>query len=333
MMHQGQEAWREELVTIEGDPVLRGTLSVPASVPTPVPGTEPAPKRVPGVLFLAGSGVIDRDENAPGLRMGIFKELSEAISRFGPATLRYDKRGVGKSQGDFLSAGLWDLVDDAERALDHLRGHPAVDPDRIVVLGHSEGATLAAMLNARRPVQGLILIAGAARSLREIILWQGEALFGELGQLGGPRGFIVRLLRVPQRGRREMTRTHEAIVRSEKPVMRIRGQPLNAKWLREHFAYDVREALAKVTCPVLVVAGSRDIQVPPEEAERIAALVEGPVKCRVIEDMNHILRLDRTRPTMLGLQGHYKAMIALPLHPELLKTLSHWLINWLSPYP
>lgn len=307
-----------EAVAIDGPVRLSGTLTRP----------EPAQaggRPLPGVLFLAGSGPVDRDENAPGLPIAAFRLLAEVITPLGFVTLRYDKRGIGESEGDFLKAGLWDLVDDAERALAFLRRHPAVDPERIVILGHSEGAMLAPAVHLRRPVQGLILLSGAARSLREIITWQGEALFRELERMPGLKGHLVRLLRIPQRARREMSRTHERIVASTGSVLRVRGQRVNAKWLREHFEYDVADDLARVDCPALVITGGKDLQVPPEEAEEIARLVAGPVEHHLISDMNHVLRQDRARTTMLTLRADYRQMVVLPLHPDLVALVTAWL--------
>jgi hypothetical protein len=58
--------------------------------------------------------------------------------------LRYDRRGVGESPGDWRTAGLYDNVDDLGRARDALAARPEVDPQRILLAGHSEGAVLAA---------------------------------------------------------------------------------------------------------------------------------------------------------------------------------------------
>lgn len=307
-----------ETVSIDGPVRLQGTLTFPGSPPSPPP--------FPGLLFLPGSGPLDRDENAPHLPIAAFRLLAQAITAgLGFVTLRYDKRGTGQSEGDFLSTGLWDLVDDAERAAAFLRRHPAVDPRRIVILGHSEGAMLAPAVHARQPVQGIVFLAGAARPLRDIIVWQGEALFGELEAMPGLRGHLVRWLRLPQRARREMLQTHERMAKADAAVIRVRGQRVNAKWLREHFEYNVADLLPQVTCPALVIAGGRDIQVPPEQAAEIARLVAGPVEHHVIPDMNHLLRQDRARTTMLTMRADYRQMVTLPLHPRLVELVTNWL--------
>ncbi|SEL02238.1 Serine aminopeptidase, S33 [Blastococcus sp. DSM 46786] len=96
------------------------------------------------MLLASGSGPIDRDSN-------------HRRARFDVASLRYDKRGVGGSPGDWRAAGLHDNVDDLGAALDALRARPEVDPARVLLAGHSEGAILAAALAARgAPVAGLV---------------------------------------------------------------------------------------------------------------------------------------------------------------------------------
>ena len=78
--------------------------------------------------------------------------------RFGLASFRYDKRGVGESPGDWRAAGLHDNVDDLGPARDALAARSEIDPGRVLLAGHSEGAILAAALAARGvPTAGVIL--------------------------------------------------------------------------------------------------------------------------------------------------------------------------------
>lgn len=56
------------------------------------------------------------------------------------ASFRYDKRGAGDSHGDWRKGGFWDNVADCEAAVEMLRARPELDPYRVAVAGHSEGA-------------------------------------------------------------------------------------------------------------------------------------------------------------------------------------------------
>lgn len=108
----------------------------------------------------------------------------------------------------------------------------------------------------------------------------------------------------------------------------MKGQKINAKWMREHFAYDVRGALKEVQCPTLVITGSKDLQVVPAQAESIANTIKGPAEYHIIADMNHILRKDFGKPSMLNLIKNYKKLLKEPIDPELIQVLSRWLTEW-----
>jgi alpha/beta superfamily hydrolase len=84
------------------------------------------------------------------MRLGVSQQLAHALAAVGVATLRFDKRGVGQSPGDWRAAGLFDNVDDAEAALAWLTRQPDVEGERVFLIGHSEGAVVATALAARQ---------------------------------------------------------------------------------------------------------------------------------------------------------------------------------------
>ncbi len=304
----------EENVSINGKVTLKGTLSLPE-------GKE----KSPAILFIHGSGPTDRDESVKGMAMNAFKELAETITSLGFATLRYDKRGVGESEGSYLEAGLWDLVDDAEAALNFLKQHPRVDSERVILLGHSEGCSIAPAVNKRQPVQGLILLAGAAESIKEAVIRQGELAFKELEATKGFQGWLLRTLKVSEKGRKAQAKTFEKIMNSDQAVMRIQFQKINAKWMREHFAYNVITDLPKVTCPTIAITGSKDVQVQPEDTKKIAELVQGPAEYHIINNLNHLLRKQEEPVSMVKLKKIYKKSIQEPVDSELKEMITDWL--------
>ena len=85
---------------------LEGTLLLPG-----------ADRKYPAVLLLPGSGQVDRDENTSKLAINVMREIANNLASQGIATFRYDKRGVGASQGDYWTTGFHDRVSDAEVAL------------------------------------------------------------------------------------------------------------------------------------------------------------------------------------------------------------------------
>ena len=73
----------------------------------------------PGVVLIPGSGQVDRNENAKKLAINAFREIAAVLATKGIASLRYDKRGVGQSQGDFWKAGFYDNIDDTNPKVDY----------------------------------------------------------------------------------------------------------------------------------------------------------------------------------------------------------------------
>ena len=114
----------------------------------------------PSVVLVSGSGQENRDEEIYNHRP--FLVLADALTRAGYAVLRYDDRGVGGSEGlDTLqTATMYDFARDASAAVDFLASTPGVDTDRIGVIGHSEGASIAAELAVSNPHVAFIVLMG-----------------------------------------------------------------------------------------------------------------------------------------------------------------------------
>ncbi len=133
---------------IAGPDRLAGTLSVPN-------GKGP----FPAVVLIAGTGHNTRDEDVWGHK--VFLILADALSRKGIAVLRYDKRGVGGSSGDYDAATTVDFTSDAQAAVAWLKTQPEIDANRIGVLGHSEGGIIApAIAAADKSLAFVVMIAG-----------------------------------------------------------------------------------------------------------------------------------------------------------------------------
>lgn len=170
-------ARNEELSIAAGRDTLRGTLTLPDPLTADV-GDEarwPAALLLPSFLPRDRDGRLDRERHAgwfadPGPDAGILARLAGALAARGVASLRYDKRGCGRSDGAWETAGAFTLVDDARDAIAALRGHDAVDAVRIGIVGHGEGGWLALSVAAADPGIGpLTLIGAPARGLRDVL--------------------------------------------------------------------------------------------------------------------------------------------------------------------
>jgi hypothetical protein len=302
-------------VLIQATYPLSGTLTTP----------DLSDSRFPAILLIAGSGNGDRDGNQKKLEMNIYKDLADFFTAEGFVTLRYDKRGIGQSGGSFLETGVFDLIDDAVDCVRFLKSHPKVDPERILIVGHSEGAIIAPAVYKEIPVAGLVLLAGAADANRNISAMQTEQLYKELEQKRGIMGWFYRTFNLSKKVKKQNEKLISRIMESDKDVMRIKGMKQNAKWLREFMNFDISDYLAGVTCPVLAITGEKDIQVPPEDAKRIAEAVPGEAEWHIIPDMNHIFRKFEGEHTILGIMKEYKAKLKEPIDKDLLDTMSTWL--------
>ncbi|MFW3172484.1 alpha/beta hydrolase family protein [Geodermatophilus sp. CPCC 206100] len=296
---------RELAVEVPGAPPLAGTLTLPDS-----------PGPVPAVVLTSGSGPLDRDSNHRRARFDVARQLAAALAAGGLASLRYDKRGVGASPGDWRAAGFTDNVDDLGRALDALAARPEVDPARLLLAGHSEGALLSAALAARgAPVRGVVLLSTSATPGDELLRWQAR----ELGPtLPAPVRLLLRLLRTDLEAK--VATQHARVRATTTDVARLGGVRVNARWTREFLDHDPRTDLAGVRVPVLALTGSKDVQAPPRDLEVVAATVRSPVQTHLVPDLTHTLR---RQPGQASLRG-YRAELRRPVDPEVLDTVVTW---------
>lgn len=144
---------------------LAATLTLPK-------GKEDAP----AVILIAGSGPNDRDETVFGHKP--FWVLADYLTRKGIAVLRYDKRGIGESEGEYSIATTQDFADDTEAAISYLKSRKEIDPSNIGLIGHSEGGVIAHMVAARnKDLKFAVLMAGLGVTGEELILTQHQLAF------------------------------------------------------------------------------------------------------------------------------------------------------------
>ena len=137
--------------------------------------------RFPAVVLVAGSGPHTRDEDVFGHK--VFLMLADALNRAGIAVLRYDKRGIGASTGDYANATTTDFTTDAEAAVDWLKTRPEVEPGHIGIIGHSEGGLIApAVAVSDSSVKFVVLMAGPGLPGDQILLMQQAAIARAAGQ-------------------------------------------------------------------------------------------------------------------------------------------------------
>ena len=263
---------------------LAGTVSVPAG---------PAPEgRWPGALLLASFLPRDRDGNFDRLAHPawfvdaedehlLLARLAAALASVGVASLRYDTRGSGESQGEWETADLFALVDDARDAVTHLRQHPAVDPTRIGLAGHGEGGLIAMSVAPADPAIGpLTLIGVPARSVRHVLRWGASHRRGR-----GPAG-----VRALDRAAEELI---ERVDRGEPGMdLTIGTEQVHLGLLGWHqlFGTPGRALASLQDRSVTVVHGAADEWVNPADAALLTAALPQPTgAARLLSGVDHDL--------------------------------------------
>ena len=245
---------------------LHGTLLRPA-------GDGP----FPAALIIPGSGPTDRDGNGPGMRNDSLKLLAEALAGEGIGTLRIDKRGVGASAAAAVQESALRFetyVEDAAIWAGYLAELGWAE--RVVIIGHSEGALVGTLAAQRSALAGLVLIAGVG-------VPAGQLLQRQLDKAGLPEDLL--------------RQAHAVIVELEagrlvaqvdprlQALLRPSVQPYLVSWFR----YDPAVELSKLDRPVLVVQGTHDLQLTIDDAERLAA-GQSSAELVLIDGMNHVLK-------------------------------------------
>jgi pimeloyl-ACP methyl ester carboxylesterase len=302
---------------------LAGTLSLPN-------GEGP----FPAVVLVSGTGHNTRDEEVWGHK--IFLVLADALSRKGFAVLRYDKRGVGGSSGDYDAATTADFASDAEAAVAWLKAQAQIESNRVGVLGHSEGAIIApAVAAADKSVAFVVMIAGPCIRGDKLFVLQ-SAMTAK--SYGAPGNYIARrkvfdselysaILSAPSESvALDRAKALVAQAVADKIVDANEAETLpkddTRPWELYFLAYDPAPTLAKLTVPVLALNGSLDVQVPAKEnlAAAREALKKNP-KATVMElaGMNHLLQDAKT-----GAPSEYND-IEESISPTALKVITDWL--------
>lgn len=226
------------------------------------------------VLLICGSGATDRDGNNPQMKGNSIRYLAEDLCAKGVASLRYDKRGIARSVESAIpeqDIRISTYVEDAKGWIEAL----SKDYDRVVVVGHSEGAKLGTMASAGNSrVAGLVLLSGAGRPTDEILKTQIRQISPMV--LESVSSIIDTL---------KTGREVELVPQMLYALFRPSVQP----YLISDFAVDPVVVLQGVDVPVLIIQGDKDLQIGVEDA-RLLQEARPDAKLVIIPNMNHVLK-------------------------------------------
>ncbi len=144
----------EEVTFVNGAVTLSGTLILPGTA-----GPYPA------IVFVQGSGAEGRWAS---------RFLGMQFARNGIASLIFDKRGVGKSTGDWCTSGFEDLAGDVCAGVAFLRAHPEIDSRRIGIHGHSQGGAIDPLIASLCKVAFIVGSAAPGLPMDELEIYSVE---------------------------------------------------------------------------------------------------------------------------------------------------------------
>lgn len=255
-----------------------------------LPGTLTLPKGqgpFPAVVLVHGSGPNDRDETIGPNRP--FKDIAWGLASRGIAVLRYDKR-TRTHAAQFTEEVLMKLtlqdetITDALLAVDLLKQESAIDPTRIFVLGHSQGAMAAPRIGQQDPeIAGLIIMAGPTRLFEDVILDQITYITNLDGELSDSDKDTIR-----------MAEEGAALVKSAALTIDTPAEKLPLG-IPAGFWLDIRdykpaEMAVGLPMPMLILQGGRDYQVKRVDFDGWQAALSGNANAtlKFYPDLNHL---------------------------------------------
>lgn len=271
------EGLTEEDIDV-GDPVLPGTLTLPADGSSPLPA----------VVLVHGSGPNDRDETIGQTRL--FRDLAWGLARQGIAVIRYDKRTLvygNTYTADQLKAFTVqeESIADAVAAFHLLADDPRIDAGRVYLVGHSLGAMIAPRIASENPglFAGIVLLSGTPPTLGDIVLSQNQAVVDALPTAAQWIGKMQLL---------SLRKEWEALCAADGEQalnMKVFGQ--NAYYFWEMAQQDTGTLLKDLPIPALLINGGQDFQVTDADGIDAWRALALPSTVQIIHHpaLNHLL--------------------------------------------
>lgn len=255
-------------------------------------------------LIIAGSGPTDADGNNPFMKSNTYKYLAEELGRNGISSVRYDKRGIGRSAKNApkekdLRFEIY--VNDANKIVNalHDKGYK-----RIIIIGHSEGSLIGMMVASNNKfVTKYISIAGPGSSADLVLKSQFKEQGETISKVADP---MIDSLKAG------------LYVKNVPPYMKSVFRSSVQGYMQSWFKYDPQVEIKKLKIPILILQGTNDLQVKVSDAQNLY-LANQTSTLKVIEKMNHVLRIVDSDDKAVNFKAYGDPK--LPLSEELLKNV------------
>ena len=259
-------AYKTQEVTFlspKNNATLAGTLTYPVNY------NEQNAQSTPVVLMVTGSGAQNRDEEVFDHKL--FLVIADHLAKNGIASLRYDDRGFASSTGN-IDGTTADNLADAQAGIEYLRSLKQFG--KVGIIGHSEGGTIAFMLGANQSVDFLISLAGAAAQGIDILIGQNKAILPLQGvpqEMANDYATVLKIIfedRIqgtqisnPSQYVASICENHKINLPLQLTTNLEKCISFGGQWIDYFLAYDPTTAIRQITCPVMALNGTLDMQV------------------------------------------------------------------------
>lgn len=302
--------YKEESVSFtNAQYTFNGTLTLP----------ENYSRNTPVVLMVTGSGQQNRDEELFSHKP--FAVIADALARQGIASLRYDDRGWGDKSVNFADFTTDDFRQDAAAAIPLLRKRF----NKVGILGHSEGGTIAMMLAAEGKADFIVSLAGMAISGKETLIMQNRQAMSAIGlpkeTVDSYCNSISKALDEIASGKKASEINIDDVPVALKPVTIKALQQADTPYIRHFLTVDVGKLLPEIKCPVLALNGNKDTQVDCDA--NTTRIEKGLANCKhsikKMDGVNHLFQHCNT-----GIVTEYQ-QIEETISPEVLQEVAKWI--------
>ncbi|MBM3185653.1 MAG: alpha/beta hydrolase [Bacteroidetes bacterium] len=300
--------------------------------------------KFPIVILSSGSGPQNRDCEIMGHKP--FWVIADYLSNNGIGVLRFDDRGVGKSTGEFSKASLFDFASDVEACYKYVKknfkGH------KIGLAGHSEGGMHTLIVAAKNPkLDFLIQLASVGTNGRDVLVEQQYLIPKSSGKsesyakansmvydsvtsiliINDNKSFPTEVNNFLKRNFDQFPEDYKKEGTMEEFAASLTNF-LNNEWGRQFMQFNTGDYLSKIHCPILVINGSEDIQVPPtknQEGFRNGFSIQSnslnKSKIILVPGLNHLMQSCKSCTIM-----EY-GEIEETFSPIVLKSIADWINN------
>jgi pimeloyl-ACP methyl ester carboxylesterase len=276
--------------------------------------------RLPAVILLGGAGIDDRDGYIAGIPM--LGQLAGTLADAGFVAVRYDKRGAGQSGGRAESAALQDYAEDVRSVVKWLAARQDIDPKRIAIAGHGQGAWVALLAASRENrIAAVVSLAAPATNGTELTLEQQRDALQRSNASPAERDAKVAL--------QKQIQTAVLTGKGWEGVPRNVRTQADTPLFQSILSFDPARVIDDIRQPMLFIHGQLDREVPVEHVERLSQTAQKESKSKVVEvvsvrGINHLLV-----PAITGEINEYGALPDRTISKDVTVAITGWLMRTL----